>query len=211
MEVKESIKLLVLGLMGGLAIHLGFSLLFPELRDFILMLLKSRSRAQESFVEEAPGLGIFINNLLASLLCSYGGVLNTAIFIRLKSKSDPRLRALAKLDKRVLKVSEERLRFYLSLFTIPVFILLFTGLTLGFISGFYTGSPGLFVLRLYPHGIAELPAIVISGSVGLSIAESALREMNRNFSKAMLREAKHSLKFYAVVPPLLALAAYLEA
>ena len=209
-SILKSIKIFIYGALAGVALSLLIGIVAPELKSLILLLLRAKIEAQESLVRDV-GVAILLNNLFASLLCSYGGFFTTKAFLRLGSGSDARLRILRRLDPRLRHVKEESLKFYLSLFIFPVFILFLNGAVLGFLFGFYTDSPGEYLQRLYPHVIAELPAIILSGSIGLRIAGALLPWLNTNFEKMLTIEVKESLRVYTLVLGLLFIGAYLEA
>lgn len=208
-SILKSIKIFIYGALAGVALSLLIGIVAPELKSLILLLLRAKIEAQESLVRDV-GVAILLNNLFASLLCSYGGFFTTKAFLRLGSGSDARLRILRRLDPRLRHVKEESLKFYLSLFIFPVFILFLNGAVLGFLFGFFIHSPAEYFARLNSHGITELPAIILSGSIGLRIGERMLPRLNTDFEKELTVEVKQSLKIYVYVIILLAVSAYLE-
>ncbi len=208
-HLLKSFRLFALGYASGFAVFALMSITLPQLRQLLLAMLTAKVQSQEALLGSA-GYGVFINNLLASLLCSYGGFFATIAFLRLGSDSDPRLRHLRRLDRRLGEVGDEALKFYLSLFTFPVFILFLNGAVLGFLLGFFVHSPGEYFARLMPHALTELPAILLSGSIGLKIAESVLPELGTDFRARLKQEAVRSIPAYTLVVLLLAVSAYLE-
>ncbi len=69
----------------------------------------------------------------------------------------------------------------------------------------------LYVLAgVIPHGIFEIPAFVISGGLGLLLAEELLREA-RGTGDAAEKAKDYSVVFLKAVIPLLAVAAFVEA
>jgi uncharacterized membrane protein SpoIIM required for sporulation len=194
----------------GFVIYTLLSAALPQLRQLLLELLVSKARAQEALVGSA-GYAIILNNLLASLLASYGGVLTTLAFLKLKTPPDPRLRFLKRLDGRLHSAGEEALKFYLSLFLIPAGVLLLNGAVLGFLLGFFLSSPEEYLARLLPHAIFELPAILLSAGIGIRIGDAVLPKLNPRLGSELLREVRSSLPLYLLVVLLLCLAAYLEA
>lgn len=203
MSLLRALKVFGLGFAGGVVVY--FFLHHWGSEEKLLGLLKLKVEGQEKLLG-ARG-GVLFNNILASLLSSYGGLFTTLLFLRLNSNTDPRLKVLKRLDTRLKGVEERNLRFYLSLFLFPFCILLFTGLALGFVAGFY--HPLEFLSLLSPYGVTELPAIIISGAIGFKIGESSLRE--KDFYRTLLREGKKNFKFYLLVLFLLAVSALLEA
>ena len=191
-------------------LYLLASAAFPELASLFLQLLKSRAEAPEKIVGN-PHIALFLNNLIASFLCSYGGAVTCLVFLRLDDSFDPRLRLLRRLDRRLEMVRDERLRFYLALFMYPVLILFINGAVLGFLFGFFIPSPMEYLARLTPHLATELPAILLSGGIGIGIGERVLPRLNTDFRTELGEAVKSSLKLYAAVLALLAVSAYLEA
>ncbi len=89
----------------------------------------------------------------------------------------------------------------------PVFVSVFNGYLLGFVSRLSVDQDGIFVLwKLLPHGIFELPAVFISLGMGMKLGNVLLKnkdEVKENFINALR-------VFISVVIPLLAIAAIIE-
>jgi stage II sporulation protein M len=97
--------------------------------------------------------------------------------------------------------------FGIALGIFPVFVSLFNGYILGFVSRRSVNAEGIFVLwKLFPHGIFELPAVWLSLAMGMKIGASLIDgkgKFKENFY-ASLRV------FVSVVIPLLVIAATIE-
>src|SRR3989344_5907031 len=93
---------------------------------------------------------------------------------------------------------------------IPIFLLISNGLVIGLISSIVTKEVGLFSLwRLLPHGIFEIPAIILSFALGIKFAGFILK---KNFKKEFKILLKDSIRaFIFIIVPLLVLAAIIEA
>ena len=86
---------------------------------------------------------------------------------------------------------------------LPTLVLIINGYVLGFVANQVITLEGIFVLwRLLPHGIFEIPAILISTSLGIKLGTN-LRNIKKNF-KASLRI------FLLIVIPLLVIAGIIE-
>lgn len=88
----------------------------------------------------------------------------------------------------------------------PFLILLTNGYLIGYVAQKAVSSSGILVLwRLFPHGIFELPAILISAGIGIKLGLSLFRkgEFITTFKKSML-------VFALVVFVLLFIAAIIE-
>lgn len=92
-----------------------------------------------------------------------------------------------------------------------IFPLIYTfvnGYVLGFVASMSVQTSGILSLwRIFPHGIFELPAVIISFALGLKIGLSLFKR-NQN---VFLEYIKKSLKvFLLIILPLLIIAAIIE-
>lgn len=92
---------------------------------------------------------------------------------------------------------------------LPLFSAIANGYLVGFVAEKAVAEGGILVLwRLLPHGIFELPAVLISMGLGLKIG---FEIFNKNSNKKLKRNFRESIKiFLSVVLPLLAIAALIE-
>ncbi len=90
----------------------------------------------------------------------------------------------------------------------PIIYTLINGYVLGFVASMSVQSSGILSLwRLFPHGIFELPAIIVSFGLGLRIGASVF---NKN-QKIFLERLKKSIKVFVLfIVPLLIFAAVIE-
>ena len=92
---------------------------------------------------------------------------------------------------------------------LPLISAIFNGYLVGFVIKMVTAQEGLLVLwRLLPHGIFELPAVLISMGLGLRIGldlfkDNAGKKLKRNFRQSMNT-------FFRIILPLLIVAAIIE-
>jgi len=93
---------------------------------------------------------------------------------------------------------------------VPLLLVLFNGYVLGYVTGKVVGVEGIGVLfRLLPHGIFELPALVLSLGLGLKMARFIF---NKNPGKQLAYDLENSLRvFLFVIIPLLLIAGLIEA
>jgi stage II sporulation protein M len=89
----------------------------------------------------------------------------------------------------------------------PFLTAISNGYLLGFASKITAESQGLLVLwRLIPHGIFELPAIIISTGIGIKLGISVLKNWNK-----FKFEFTEALRFFVfVLLPLFLIAAIIE-
>jgi len=91
----------------------------------------------------------------------------------------------------------------------PVITIVSNGYLLGFVSSSAVQSEGFFILwRLFPHGIFELPALIISMGLGLKIGTFIFQKKKMEFLKNYLWNSLRVFLF--VIIPLLFIAAIIE-
>lgn len=89
----------------------------------------------------------------------------------------------------------------------PIFVSIFNGYILGFVSNESVKTSGILILwKLLPHGIFELPAVFISLGLGLKLA-TMLLDKKRKFGESFINALR---VFLFVVVPLLIIAAIIE-
>jgi len=99
---------------------------------------------------------------------------------------------------------------------IPLSISVSNGYILGYVfrnifdkMGFIQG--GSYLWRILPHGIFELPAVMISLGIGIRLGVSFFSSLNKNSFKKFSGDFKNALKtLFFVVLPLLVIAAIIE-
>lgn len=205
--MKRSLKTLAAGLLLGFLLGMGVKLLLPGAYPYFISLLEQKTSVGAAVVGSYSA-AILLNNSLASFLCSYGGYLTTRAFMLLRTPSSPWPRKLSILDGRVSSLRGEALKYYLSLHALPFFILGFTGFLLGSVFVFYLSNPMEYFLGLLPHGLFELPAILLAGSIGYTIAEAVFHQ---DFEAELKHRAKKEMPRFLLVLGLIAVGAYLEA
>jgi uncharacterized membrane protein SpoIIM required for sporulation len=206
--ILRSAKTFAFGYILGVFLGVAVKTLLPGLYLYLLYLLEKKVTTQ-SAIAGGYSMGVFLNNLLASLMCSYGGYFTTRIFLKLKTPGSPGVRKLSFLEGRVKSLQNEELKYFLSLHTLPVFILGFNGLVLGFLLILYASQLPEYLGGILPHGFFELPAIILAGSIGYFIAE-AIFASPEDFKKELNVRALKEVPRYAMVLLLLAAGAYLE-
>ena len=91
----------------------------------------------------------------------------------------------------------------------PIFNLLLNGAVLGFVMNKSVGVAGLAVLlRLIPHGIFEIPALIISLGLGIRLGAFVFK---KNKKKDLIYSLTNSLRiFLFIILPLLLIAGLIE-
>lgn len=105
---------------------------------------------------------------------------------------------------------------------VPPIIMGMNGFILGFAPGLLGMSWSDFIVAIAPHGIFEIPALILSAAVGLKFAVSVLQACigylfpppgisGREVFLNRIRPGWYSVKLFAVIIPLLVVAALIEA
>lgn len=207
--ILRSLRTFSLGLLFGFLLGLGVKFLLPGLYDYFLFLLEKKTRVQSSAVG-SYSMAILLNNAFASFLCAYGGYFITRLFLLFNSSSSPFLRKLSLLDKRIAFLHEAALKYYLSLHSLPFFILFFNGFVLGTLFVLYSSRPMEYFHGLLPHGLFEIPAILLAGSIGYSVGEAVFSK-SMDLKNALTIRVKKQMPKFLIVLGLIIIAAFLEA
>jgi uncharacterized membrane protein SpoIIM required for sporulation len=96
---------------------------------------------------------------------------------------------------------------------ITVFVLFFNGLIIGYLA---TKMPiGVFIILIAPHGIFEIPALVISGAAGFRLTSMVINIIKSIINKTPINENywefKDSIALFAIAVILFFIAAVIEA
>ena len=95
----------------------------------------------------------------------------------------------------------------------PLLVIASNGLVIGAIIETVRGEKGIgFILAgILPHGVLEIPAVLVSAGLGLLLAEALGRELFRGDGDAAAEALGHGRRFVRYVVPFVALAAAVEA
>lgn len=97
---------------------------------------------------------------------------------------------------------------------LPVGFLLLNGYAIGWVLYLSIQSKGIVssLLAIAPHGIFELPAVLLGASIGIFLGARAVRRLFGKLEASLKSDFGRSLKFFwRVILPLLLLAAFVEA
>ncbi len=91
----------------------------------------------------------------------------------------------------------------------PIISLVFNSYLIGFVAREAAEQQGIFILwKILPHGIFELPAVLLSIGIGLKIGFDLFR---KNWKKKLGNNFKEGLRFFVfVIIPVLIIAAIIE-
>ncbi|MBT3398152.1 hypothetical protein HOA55_04090 [archaeon] len=92
----------------------------------------------------------------------------------------------------------------------PFITSIFNGYLIGFVMRFAVEENGIFILwRLLPHGIFELPAIILSIGFGIKLGSNLFKKKDK--WKSFKKDFKESMRFFVfVIVPLLIIAGIIE-
>jgi stage II sporulation protein M len=96
---------------------------------------------------------------------------------------------------------------------VPVLFLLVNGVTLGVIMYSSIQSRGLWpsLVAILPHGVLELPAVLLGTAIGLMLGNHAIRRLLGAAETTLSSELGRALRFFlSVIVPLLLVAAVIE-
>ncbi len=96
---------------------------------------------------------------------------------------------------------------------VPLLVIASNGLVIGAIIETVRGEKGIgFILAgILPHGVLEIPAVLVSAGLGLLLAEALGRELLRSEGDAAAEALGYGRLFVLYVVPFVALAAAVEA
>lgn len=97
---------------------------------------------------------------------------------------------------------------------LPVIFLVINGVALGAIVTVSLGSRGVWqsTMAILPHGVIELPAVLLATSIGLLLGGHVLRRLLRRPQAPLRAELAAAARcLFRIIVPLLALAALIEA
>lgn len=142
-------------------------------------------------------------NVLKLLKDTYGGF--TAL---------PPFTMMVEIFKNNLRNSFAALLLGLGLGIVPFAFAAINGIVLGILVEFFLKKQGAFFVlaAILPHGIIELPMVLISVGIGFRLGHAAyLSLISQKTIQELLNELKQAIIFYArIVAPLLLLAAIVE-
>ena len=96
---------------------------------------------------------------------------------------------------------------------VPVLFLLVNGVTLGLVMYSSILSRGVWasLLAILPHGVLELPAVLLGTAIGLMLGKHAIRRLLGAAETTLSSELGRALRFFlSVIVPLLLVAALIE-
>ena len=97
---------------------------------------------------------------------------------------------------------------------LPICFLLLNGYALGFVLYSSVQSKGLVpsLLAIVPHGMFELPAVLLGASIGILLGARAMRRLFGKFETPLRNDVGRGLSFFwSIILPLLLFAAFIEA
>lgn len=185
--LKRSAAIYTGGFLFGLLSSALIIAVYPSLYYAFLEFLRRKFETQSTMIENFT-LMIIVNNLLAASIASFGGV---------------------GVSKLVNIINSEAAKNRAVLYFLPVGILFVNGEVLGLLAALFIEHIPRFLSGIFPHGFFEIPAIIISGSIGLEISDEARRGVE-GFQSELSRLAKNKAWRFAVVVVLIIVGGILE-
>jgi uncharacterized membrane protein SpoIIM required for sporulation len=185
--LKRSATIYLGGFLFGLVSSAIIIAVYPSLYNAFLEFLRRKVEAQSMMIENFT-LMIIANNLIAASIASFGGVAVSKLVNLFDSKTA--------MNKAIL-------------YFLPVGILFVNGEVLGLLAALYMEHIPRLLSGIFPHGFFEIPAIILSGSIGLEISEES-RESVEVFQNELSRLAKNKAWRFTVVAILIIIGGVLE-
>ena len=185
--LKRSAAIYTGGFLFGLLSSALIIAFYPSLYEAFLEFLRRRVETQNAFIENFT-LMIIVNNLLAASIASFGGV-GVSKLVNIFSPKAAKNKAL--------------------LYFLPVGILFVNGEVLGLLAALFAEHIPRFLSGIFPHGLFEIPAILLSGAIGLDTSERS-RKIKGSYQKGLNRLTKTSLRRFTVAAVLIVVGGILE-
>lgn len=195
--IRKSAKIYLAGFLVGTVFCFLLIRTFPEVYLAFIKLLLGKIAAQveagKSFHLNVSAV-IILNNVSASFIMSYGGTFLSRIYMTIGGGT---MRA-----------------YQMFLYTFPVFVLFLNGFVLGafllLYLTYFSESVFKYLSALFPHGIFEIPGIILSGAIGLEIAELGKLKTAQELKNRINGAAGGTLRRYFVVVALLVIGGIIE-
>lgn len=185
--LKRSASIYTGGFVFGVVSSAVVISIYPSLYYAFLDLLRRKIVAQSQLIENLT-LMIILNNLFAAGIASFGGV---------------------GVSKIVGIFDRELSKRKVFLYFLPVGILFVNGEVLGLFAVLFVEEFSRYLSGIFPHGFFEIPAIILSGSIGLEISEES-QKGNPGFQDSLNRLVKRKIPKFALVAVLILIGGVLE-
>jgi uncharacterized membrane protein SpoIIM required for sporulation len=185
--LRRSASIYGAGFLFGIISSAIIILVYPALYQAFLDFLRRKVEVQGALIQNFT-LMLIANNLLAAGMASFGG---TAV------------------SKVVNFFDPETARNKAILYALPVGILFVNGEVLGLLAVLFIENISRFLSGIFPHGFFEIPAIILSGSIGLELSEESQGYTN-DFQSNLNRLVRGRLKKFGIVVLLIIIGGALE-
>jgi uncharacterized membrane protein SpoIIM required for sporulation len=175
--LKRSATLYLVGFLFGFFVSGILLFIYPSFYSMFLDFLRQKAVAQSKVIPNIS-LMIIVNNLVAAGLAAFGGV---------------------GVSKIVNAFDSETAKNKTILYFLPGGILFVNGEVLGLLAVFYREHVSQFLAGIFPHGFFEIPAIILSGAIGLDISEESQRATGYFQENLTLQVRANMAKFSLVV------------
>ncbi len=194
--------------------------------------MKKKTKEWDGFKESRTYLGENKNYLYLVLILFLASIVSALIFSIPESLAEQIKQLLREIIEKTEGLGAIELIVYiflnnlwvslLGLFlgiffcVIPVVLVITNGYVIGFVIKMMIEDLGLqdgiiSLWRLFPHGIFELPAVIISLAIGVKLGFSTIEALNKNSFKILRYEIKKAIRvLFRVIIPLLLVAAVIE-
>jgi uncharacterized membrane protein SpoIIM required for sporulation len=185
--LKRSASIYAAGFVFGAFTSGVLIAVYPSLYYAFLEMLQKKIVVQSQLIKNLT-LMIIANNIVAAAIASFGGTVLSKI--------------VDVFDSEVARMKE-------LLYSLPAGILFVNGTVLGFFAVLYNERMAMYLSGIFPHGLFEIPAIILSGSIGLDISEKA-QAAGGDFQSSLNVVAKGKLSMFGIIILLIIVGGILE-
>jgi len=185
--LKKSVSIFSGGFVFGVVSSAVIVSVNPSLYQAFLELLRQKIAVQSRLIGNLT-LMIILNNLLAAFIASFGGTV---------------------VSKAVALIDDSAAMRKSLLYFLPVGILFVNGEILGLLAALYAENLSIYISGIFPHGFFEIPAIILSGAIGLNISESVNTE-NEDYQEILHRAATEKVGLFIMVVVLIVTGGIIE-
>jgi uncharacterized membrane protein SpoIIM required for sporulation len=185
--LKKSASIYLGGFVFGFFASAVLLVVYPTLYYASLEFLRQKVVSQSKVIENLT-LMIIVNNLIAAAIASFGG---------------------AGVSKIVNLIDHKFAKNKAILYFLPVGILFVNGEVLGLLAVLFVDNIRGYLYGIFPHGFFEIPAIILSGSIGLEISEEC-QKANETFQEHLTMLVRSKLSKFTLVILLIILGGFLE-
>jgi len=202
------LRIFLIAVVLGLAVGLSMKLVFSPLLDAIQQALFYRISKPLELIqgplsgvlgteEAVTAVYLLANNLLVAFIAAFGGIILVRYTIKPEDEPNTNPSRFTKILHRLIgEGSEKYMEYSVLIFLLPLAVVFVNGAVLGLFSIGQTITWKefvVFIAYILPHGIIELPAIILASTIGYSSARNLNVTLSTGDISAYVGRAKELL------------------